>query len=138
MAGSTAIIDGYTLAAPSIHVAFTNLMVRDQGCGFRGIGSIPTTILAFNPGELSTVEVAGNVALEGDDGALPTKAFNFTKLPCPPQSVMEANWYSPAPGYPWRPYLAIPDKPLSLDPARHLHSLLVSIRQRHLKQPPQW
>lgn len=56
------------------------------------------TITMPGPGELSTVEVAGNRGLEGA-----TKVFNLTDLPCPPQSVMEANWYSPAPGYPWRP-----------------------------------
>lgn len=75
------------------------------------MGNISSTMIAFDPGELSIVEVAGNRGLKGA-----TKIFNLADLPCPPQSVMEANRYSPAPSYPWRPYLALPKKLLSLDP----------------------
>ena len=114
---STFVSEGFTFSSPSVYVAL-NLKLRDR-CGFKGMGTVSSTILAFRTDELSTVEFGSAGYLGGPHGALPTKVFNFTDLPCPPQSVMEANWYSPAPGYPWRPRIAIPEKLLSLDPSWH-------------------
>ena len=113
---SIAISNGFTFTSPSIYVAFTDLKASDQ-CGFRGIGTIHSTMLAFTPGELSTIEGALLGAHYSSPGPSATKVFNFADLPCPPRSVMEANWYKPAPGEPYRPLIALPSKVLSLDPS---------------------
>ena len=54
---------------------------------------IPSTILSFSPGELSTVEgpLHGFVfseAMDPDGPPASIKAFDFRDLPCPPRSVM--------------------------------------------------
>ena len=74
----------YCSTSPSIYVRFSSLWAADR-CG--PIGTyIPSTILSFNPGELSTIEWPvwdrGNIPPEA------TKSFNFADLPCPPSSVM--------------------------------------------------
>ena len=98
--------------------------------------SFPVPMLSFSPGELSTIE-----GLHSDSSFLPeptglTKVFNFTDLPCPPQSVMvslrlmpqiwhnnrlthlqEANWYTPEPGQPYRPLIAVPRQLQAWNPA---------------------
>ena len=107
--------NGFTFTSPTIYVAFTSLEASD-GCGLRGIGTIPTTTLAFSPGELSTVEGHLLGPHYSSPGPSATKVFNFADLPCPPQSVMEADWCKPAPGEPYRPLLAFPSKLRSLDP----------------------
>ena len=45
-------------------------------------------MIAFAPGELSTI--AGPLGEADGDGmsALTSRSFNFNDLPCPPQSVM--------------------------------------------------
>lgn len=70
--------------SPSVYANFHGIQATDQ-CG--GI-DISSTMIAFAPGELTTI--AGPLGL-GDgagDGRLTTKSFNFNDLPCPPQSVM--------------------------------------------------
>ena len=94
-------------------------------------------MLTFSLGELSTIE-----GLHQDPSFLSlgyaglTKVFNFTDLPCPPRSVMvgltiplqhwyhtrltylqEANWYTPEPGQPYRPLLALPSQLQAWNPA---------------------
>ena len=111
---SIAVVDGHTFTSPSIYVAFTDLKASDL-CGYRGIGTIHSTLLAFTPGELSTVQGAIFTPVYNPPKPV-TKVFNFADLPCPPRSVMEADWYKPAPGEPYRPLIALPDKVRSLDP----------------------
>ena len=81
---SKGLIDTYCSTSPSIYVRFSALWAADR-CG--PIGTyIPSTMLAFAPGELSTIEWPvwdrGNIPPEA------TKSFNFADLPCPPSSVM--------------------------------------------------
>jgi len=91
-------------------VVFHGVSATD-GCGRRGSSHGPIT-LAFAPGELSTVE--GEFG--ADDRFLQTKPFDFADLPCPPQSVMEADWYTYGPGKPYRPVLSLPQKLLNFNP----------------------
>ncbi len=93
-------------------------------------------MLTFSPGELSTVEGVHQDPSLLSLGAGLTKVFNFTDLPCPPRSVMvgltispqnryntrltylqEANWYTPEPGQPYRPLLALPSQLHAWNPA---------------------
>ncbi|MCJ1366226.1 hypothetical protein MMC16_005352 [Acarospora aff. strigata] len=53
----------------------------------------------------------------GSDGHGTRKSFNFADLPCPPQSVWEANNYTYYPGRPYQPLLALPQKLQDIDPA---------------------
>jgi len=101
--------DGFTYTYPSIYVAFHDVSATDK-CG--QFGQVHTSVtLAFAPDELSTVEGPFNLA------AQTTKSFNFADLPCPPQSVLSADWYTLGPGQPYRPRLALPKKLQRLDPA---------------------
>ena len=81
---SKALTDAFGSTSPSIYVGFSSLYAVDR-CG--AIGTfIPYTMLAFAPGELSTIEYpAWN---RGNIPANATKSFNFADLPCPPSSVM--------------------------------------------------
>lgn len=108
--GSIAVSDGFTFTSPSVYVAFYSLSATDV-CGIRG-KTISSTMLAFAPGELSTVQ--GHL-WGGGNQVKSTKVFNFADLPCPPQSVMYDDWYKPAPGEPYRPLIALPDKVRNLD-----------------------
>lgn len=67
-------------------------------------------MLSFSPGELSTIE--GPIVMNSyySRPSSWTKQFNLRDLPCPPQSVMEANWYKPEPGEPYRPLIAMPSQ----------------------------
>ena len=49
---------------------------------------VPETMLSFFPGELSTIAGPVTECEVVDDCSLPTRAYNFRDLPCPPQSVM--------------------------------------------------
>ena len=100
--------------------------------------SFSVPMLSFSPGELSTIEGLHSGwpfdSLPFPEGQ--TKVFNFTDLPCPPRSVMvslgimlqiwhnngltylqEANWYTPEPGQPYRPLIALPRQLQALNPA---------------------
>ena len=109
--GSIAVSDGFTFTSPSIYVAFYSLSATDD-CGVRG-NNIPSTMLAFAPGELSTVQ--GHL-WGGGVQQQKTKVFDFADLPCPPFNVMYDDWYKPAPGEPYRPLIALPEKVRDLDP----------------------
>lgn len=101
--------DGFTYTYPSIYVAFHDVSATDK-CG--QFGQVHTSVtLAFDPGELSTVEGPFNFV------AQTTKSFNLADLPCPPRSVLSADWYTLGPGQPYRPRLALPKKLQGLDPA---------------------
>lgn len=112
--GSVAVVDGHTFISPSIYIAFTSLWATDQ-CGWLG-SVIPVTTMAFAPEDVSTVE--GRILAPAFDKPFKfsTKRFNFADLPCPPRSVMEADWYKPAPGEPYRPLIAMPSALRSLQP----------------------
>ena len=109
--GSIAVSDGFTFTSPSVYVAFYSLSATDD-CGLRG-NNIKSTMLAFAPGELSTVQ--GHL-WGGGVQEQKTKVFNFADLPCPPYDVMYDDWYKPAPGEPYRPLIALPEKVRDLDP----------------------
>ena len=109
--GSIAVSDGFTFTSPSVYVAFYSLSATDD-CGLRG-SKIKSTMLAFAPGELSTVQ--GHL-WGGGVQEQKTKVYNFADLPCPPYDVMYDDWYKPAPGEPYRPLIALPEKVRDLDP----------------------
>ena len=109
--GSVAVSDGFTFTSPSVYVAFYSLSATDM-CGFRG-NNISSTMVAFAPGELSTVQ--GHLWGGGVQNQK-TKVFDFADLPCPPFDVMYDDWYKPAPGEPYRPLIALPEKVRDLDP----------------------
>ena len=70
--------------SPSVYAKFHGVQATDK-CG--GV-SILSTMIAFAPGELSTI--AGPLGdADGDSpSALTSRSFNLNDLPCPPQSVM--------------------------------------------------
>ncbi len=75
--GSIAVSDGFTFTSPSVYVAFYSLSATDA-CGTRG-QPISSTMLAFDPGELSTVQ--GHYYARAPQPT-DTKRFNFADLPC--------------------------------------------------------
>ena len=109
--GSIAVSDGFTFTSPSVYVAFHSLSATDM-CGLRG-KKIGSTMLAFAPGELSTVQ--GHLWGGGVQDQK-TKVFDFADLSCPPYEVMYDDWYKPAPGEPYRPLVALPEKVRELYP----------------------
>lgn len=78
------LVNVFQSTSPSIYVGFSSLYAVDR-CG--AIGTlIPYTMLAFAPGELSTMEWPA-----WDRVSIPpeaTKSFNFADLPCPPLSIL--------------------------------------------------
>ncbi|CAD6588434.1 MAG: hypothetical protein ASARMPREDX12_003327 [Alectoria sarmentosa] len=108
---STVISGDFTFTSPSIYANIYGLSASDA-CG----GSIMSpTMLSFSAGELSTIE--GFLAYYvGPGSGQSTKQFDFGDLPCPPQSIMEANWYKPQPGEPYRPLIAMPSKLKEINP----------------------
>ena len=108
---SIAVSDGFTFTSPSVYVAFYSLSATDM-CGLRG-NKVNSTMLAFAPGELSTVQ--GHL-WSGGVQKQKTKVYDFADLPCPPFDAMYDDWYKPAPGEPYRPLIALPEKVRDLDP----------------------
>ena len=102
----------HTFTSPSIYVNFYSLSATDS-CGYRGT-TVNSTLVAFAPGELSTVATAMYPALEST--ITPGSVYNFDNLPCPPMSVMWSQWYKPEPGEPYRPLIIFPSKLLDIDP----------------------
>ena len=102
----------HTFTSPSIYVNFYSLSATDS-CGYRGT-TIDSTLVAFAPGELSTVATAMYPAIES--GITSGSVYNFDNLPCPPMSVMSSQWYKPEPGEPYRPLIIFPSKLLDIDP----------------------
>ena len=102
----------HTFTSPSIYVNFYSLSATDS-CGYRGT-SINSTLIAFAPGELSTVATAMYPVLQST--ITPGSVYNFDNLPCPPMSVMWSQWYKPEPGEPYRPLIIFPSKLLDIDP----------------------
>ena len=102
----------HTFTSPSIYVNFYSLSATDS-CGYRR-SSVNSTMIAFAPGELSTVATAMYPVLES--AITPGSVYNFDNLPCPPMSVMWSQWYKPEPGEPYRPLIVFPSKLLDIDP----------------------
>ena len=74
----------HTFTYPSIYVNFYSLSATDL-CGYRGT-TIDSTLLAFAPGELSTVATAMYAVIE--DTTTLGSAYNFNDLLCPLMSIM--------------------------------------------------
>ena len=110
--GSIITYGSHTFTSPSIYVNFYSLSATDS-CGYRG-ATIDSTLIAFAPGELSTVATAMYAALE--HAVTLGSVYNFNDLPCPPMSVMWSQWYKPEPGEPYRPLIVFPSKLLDIDP----------------------
>ena len=110
--GSTVIHGSHTFTSPSIYVNFYSLSATDQ-CGYRG-PTIDSTLLAFAPGELSTIATAMFAAQQNH--ITTGSVYNFNDLPCPPMSVMSSQWYKPEPGEPFRPMIVFPSKLLDIHP----------------------
>ena len=90
--------------SPWVYARFHHLSLYDK-CGTR---SLMSHMFSFLPTDLSTLAIPyASVGWIGD-GA--TEAFNFADLPCPPQSVMEQNWYMPRPGEPYRLLVLLPEQ----------------------------
>ena len=105
---STVVSGDFTFTSPSVYANFHNLNAGDS-CGST---VFPSTLLSFPPGGLSTVvgpRYFGHIASE-------TRPFNFADVPCPPRSVAEENYYSPAPGEPYRPLIAVPSQVTEMVP----------------------
>ena len=109
---STVIYGSHTFTSPSIYVDFYSLSATDS-CGYRG-PPIKSTLLAFTPGELSTIATAMYAAQQ--NGVTTGSVYNFDDLPCPPMSIMSSQWYKPEPGEPFRPLIVFPSKLLSIHP----------------------
>ena len=71
------------------------------------IAEYTSLTFSFAPGELSTGE-----PVRGPKAA----PFNFADLPCPPPSVVSANWYYYHPGMPYRPHIIPPPQIYQLHP----------------------
>lgn len=110
--GSIVTYGSHTFTSPSVYVDFYSLSATDS-CGYRG-STINSTLLAFDPGELSTVATAMYSAINMDSA--PASVYDFNDLPCPPMSVMWSQWYKPEPGEPYRPLIVFPSKLLDVDP----------------------
>lgn len=80
----------YASTSPSIYANFHSILAGDW-CGVQGpIGGITATMLAFSPGELSTIAgpLYDPLRMGIPSLAPATSQFNIADLPCPPQSVM--------------------------------------------------
>ncbi|KAL9066628.1 MAG: hypothetical protein Q9161_007458 [Pseudevernia consocians] len=111
-----ATIGDFRCTSPSVCVGFSDIYAADA-CGALSTDGelIPYTIVAFAPGELSTIQIPAWVRASVPPQAA-IRSFNFADLPCPPQSVMYAVEYKPAPGEPYRPVLSPPHRLSSLLP----------------------
>lgn len=117
--------DGFTYTSPSIYVAYHDISASNR-CG--QIGPKHTSItLSFAPGSLSTSDYAPGI-FAGPYGGQP-KPLNLSDLPCPPQSLLDAQesanqvgFSLPArPGY--APIIAPPPALQNLEPAwKNCHS----------------
>ena len=111
---STLVSNGFTFTSPSVYANFHGIEAND----WCGTSTVQQTMVSFAPGELSTIAgpLYSGISPGHDRPNLQTKAFNVADLPCPPQSVMEQNWYKPEPGEPYRPLIAIPEKVRAINP----------------------
>ena len=88
-------------------------MSATDGCGYRG-SPIDSTLLAYDPGELSTVATA--MYASEISGITTGSVYNFNDLPYPPINVMSSQWYKPEPGEPYRPQIVSPSELLEMHP----------------------
>ncbi|KAL8831611.1 MAG: hypothetical protein Q9191_000762 [Dirinaria sp. TL-2023a] len=114
-AGSFILNPAFNNTSPSLYLNFDWVGVTDS-CGLLGVSS--SKLIAFHTDELSTYdgyyynEIGDEIPLQFP---LP-QSFNLRDLPCPPPAVMSKNWYTPAAGEPYIPYIALPPKLSHLDP----------------------
>ena len=128
--------------SPSACVGFSNIYAAD-GCGVLSTDGqlISSTIIAFAPGELSTIEIPAWIR-----SSVPPKAairsFNFADLPCPPQSVMVSSntpigWKCLTQdlvccGVQASPWGALPSCTLSTQPTKFSSTWMDQVRLRHI------
>ena len=107
-------VNGFDCTSPSVCVGFSKLFVHDACGGRQSLNQIAEgidyTVLAFDPGELSTVAKPWWDRNEEEVPASLIHPFNFADLPCPPESVARQAQYKPEPGIPYRPVLYPPEK----------------------------
>lgn len=112
--------DGFTYTSPSIYVAYHDISASNS-CG--QVGSKHTSItLSFQPGQLSTIDYSPGLFGFGGNPGKP-KSFDLKNLPCPPQSLIDAQESANQPGLSlpargtYAPIIAPPPAIQSLDPA---------------------
>lgn len=112
--------DGFTYTSPSIYVAYHDISASNS-CG--QVGSKHTSItLSFQPGQLSTIDYSAGLFGFGGNPGQP-KPFDLKNLPCPPQSLIDAQESANQPGLSlpargtYAPIIAPPLAIRSLDPA---------------------
>ena len=107
-------VNGFDCTSPSVCVGFSKLFVHDACGGRQSLNQIAEgidyTVLAFDPGELSTVAKPWWDRNEEEVHSSLVHPFNFADLPCPPESVARQAQYKPEPGIPYRPVLYPPEK----------------------------
>ncbi len=106
--------DGFTYTSPSVYLAYHDISASNR-CGQVGPKHTSVTV-AVDPGQLSTLFD------EGRGGPIAT--FDLKQLPCPPQSLIDAQRSAAWPGfkYPlgvneWAPIIVPPPYIQSLEPA---------------------
>jgi len=111
--------DGFTYISPSIYVAYHDISASNS-CG--QVGSKHTSVtLSFQPGQLSTINYSPGLFGFGGNPGEP-KPFDLKNLPCPPQSLIDAQESANQPGLSlpargtYAPIIA-PPAIQSLDPA---------------------
>jgi len=112
--------DGFTYTSPSIYVAYHDISASNF-CG--QVGPKHTSItLSFQPGQLSTLEYSPGLFGFGGGGGTP-QPFDLKNLPCPPQSLIDAQESANQPGLSlpargtYAPIIAPPPYIQSLEPA---------------------
>lgn len=78
--------DGFTYTSPSVYVAYHDISASNL-CGQVGAKHTSITI-ALDPDQVSTVPYSSSMFGRGYNGS--PKPFDFKDLPCPPQSLIDA------------------------------------------------
>jgi hypothetical protein len=97
--------DGFTYTSPSVYVVFSTIEAVNL-CGFVGKQFTDVT-MAFDPGELYLTN--------GRSGG--TTRYEASYLPCPPQSILDWDFYNAMGESTWQPYIAQPARLTELDPS---------------------
>jgi len=111
--------DGFTYTSPSVYLAYHDISASNR-CGQVGPKHTSVTV-AVDPGQLSTL-FANGTGYDGPGGQIAT--FDLKQLPCPPQSLIDAQRSAVWPGFKfhleqneWAPIIEPPPYIRSLEPA---------------------
>jgi len=111
--------DGFTYTSPSVYLAYHDISASNR-CGQVGPKHTSVTV-AVNPGQLST-QFANVTEYGGPGGQI--ASFDLKQLPCPPQSLIDAQRSAVWPGFKfhleeneWAPIIEPPPYIQSLEPA---------------------